>query len=51
VARHVTPDGVHTLASANGTDGLGVIVVGWDQYDSYAYMGGMSLGAINPSVE
>jgi hypothetical protein len=51
VARHATPDGVHSLESANGTDGLGVIVVGWDDFDSYAYMGGMSLGAINPSVD
>ena len=51
VARHITADGVHTLQSENGTDGLGVIVVGWDSYDSYAYVGGMGLAAINPGVE
>jgi len=51
VARHVTSDGMHTLASENESDGLGVIVVGWDEYDSYAYVGGMGLAAINPIVE
>jgi hypothetical protein len=53
VARHVGTglDGVHTLASENGVDGLGVIVVGWDLWDSYAYVGGMGLAAINPGVQ
>jgi hypothetical protein len=53
VARHVgtTLDGVHTLESENGIDGLGVMVVGWDLWDSYAYIGGMGLAAINPGVQ
>ena len=51
VARHLTPDGIHTLESENGTDGLGVIVVGWDLWDSYAYIGGMGMAAINPGVQ
>jgi hypothetical protein len=28
-----------------------VIVVGYDQWDSYAYAGGMGMGEINPVVE
>jgi hypothetical protein len=46
-----TLDGVHTLRSANEEFGLGVVVVGWDQWDSYAYIGGMGMGAINPIIE
>ena len=46
----VLPDGIYTLESGNGTDGIGVIVVGYDTYDSYAYAGGMGLAAINPDV-
>jgi hypothetical protein len=51
VARVHVEDGVHTLASADGDDGVGVTVVGWDEFDSYAYIGGMGLAAINPDVE
>jgi IgGFc binding protein len=47
VARVLTPDGVHTI------DGLGdpcsVVVVGFDEYDSYAYLGGVGTSVINPS--
>jgi hypothetical protein len=46
VARILTPDGVHTV------DGLGdpcsVSVVGFDDYDSYAYLGGVGTSVINP---
>jgi hypothetical protein len=51
VARVPVPDGIHTLSVAGDSSGLGVIVVGWDSYDSYAYTGGMGMGEINPSVE
>ena len=51
MARIIVPDGIYTLESANENYGLGVIVVGWDQWDSYAYAGGMGLAAINPVVE
>jgi len=50
VARIIVPDGVHTLETTSES-GLGVIVVGWDQWDSYAYTGGMGMGEINPGVE
>lgn len=49
VARVLTPDGVHSV------DGLGdpvsVSVVGFDSYDSYAYLGGVGTAVINPSPE
>ncbi len=48
VARHPTFDGNHSLES---DDGIAVIVVGWDEYDSYAYAGGMGLAEINPVVK
>jgi hypothetical protein len=51
VARIAVADGIHTLVSTNPDNGLAVIVVGWDTYDSYAYIGGMGMGAINPVVE
>ena len=51
VARLLVDDGIHTLGSANGEDGLAVTVVGWDDCDSYAYTGGMGLAPINPDVE
>ena len=28
---------------------IGVIVVGWDTHDSYAYVGGTGTGIINPN--
>ncbi len=46
-----TLDGVHTLRSADDAKGISVTVVGWDMYDSYGYIGGMGMGAINPIVE
>jgi hypothetical protein len=49
VARVLTPDGVHTV------DGLGdpcsVVVVGFDSYDSYAYLGGVGTSVINPNPQ
>jgi len=45
VARIATADGVHTLT---GTAAFGVIVVGYDAYDSYAYPGGLDQQIINP---
>jgi hypothetical protein len=44
-------DGIHTLESTDPDNGLAVVVVGYDTYDSYAYAGGMGMGAINPVVE
>jgi len=51
VARVPIDDGVHSLRSADAEYGLAVIVVGYDDYDSYAYAGGMGMGEINPVVE
>ena len=45
VTRVSVADGVHVL---DGTAGFGVTVVGWDQYDSYAYPGGLDQQVINP---
>lgn len=47
VARIIVPDGVHLV---DGGDQLfGIVVVGWDEYDSYAYTGGTRTGIINPT--
>jgi hypothetical protein len=48
-ARISIPDGVHVLDGGN--DPFGVVVIGWDQYDSYAYVGGTGTGKINPNPE
>lgn len=48
VARIPVPDGVHTLESTDETKGISVIVVGYDDDDSYAYPGGMGIQPINP---
>lgn len=48
VARVPAADGVHALDS---TEGFMVMVVGFDQADSYAYVGGTGTGVINPNPE
>lgn len=45
VARIATQDGVHVL---DGDQGFGVVVLGYDSYDSYAYPGGLDQKQINP---
>jgi hypothetical protein len=47
VARVPVVDGVHEL-DGDG-EPFGVVVVGWDQYDSYAYVGGTGTARINPN--
>ena len=48
VARVVVADGVHTLEADSG---FSVVVVGYDEYDSYAYLGGSGTGKINPTPQ
>jgi len=48
VGRIFVADGVHEL---HGTDTFGVAVVGYDYADSYAYLGGIGTGQINPTPE
>ena len=45
VARVAVTDGVHAL---DGDQPFGVIVLGYDSYDSYAYPGGLDQKVINP---
>jgi len=45
VARIAVPDGVHAFT---GTAPFGIVIVGYDSYDSYAYPGGMNLQILNP---
>ena len=45
VARVSVSDGVHVL---DGAQPFGVIVVGYDSFDSYAYPGGLNQARINP---
>ena len=45
VARIAASDGVHSLT---GDAPFGVVVVGYDAYDSYAYPGGLNQQIINP---
>ncbi|MEZ4381475.1 MAG: IgGFc-binding protein [Nannocystaceae bacterium] len=45
VGRISVADGVHTL---DGDQAFGVIVLGYDSYDSYAYPGGLDQKQINP---
>ncbi len=49
VARVPIADGVHVLDG--GDQGFGVVVAGYDQYDSYAYVGGTGTGIINPTPQ
>jgi IgGFc binding protein len=46
VARIVVADGIHSLSAASG---FSVVVAGYDEYDSYAYLGGSGTGKINPN--
>ena len=47
VARVPVPDGVHVLDG--DLESFSVIIVGYDSYDSYAYLGGTGTGKINPN--
>lgn len=47
VARISVPDGIHVFDG--GTEPFSVIIVGYDQHDSYAYLGGTGTGKINPN--
>jgi len=47
VARVPVPDGVHVFDG--GVEPFSVIIVGYDEYDSYAYLGGTGTGKINPN--
>ncbi|MBK9756706.1 MAG: IgGFc-binding protein [Nannocystis sp.] len=47
VARVSVPDGVHVFDG--GDEPFSVIIVGYDEYDSYAYLGGTGTGKINPN--
>jgi hypothetical protein len=49
VARASIPDGVHVLKG--GSAAFGVVIVGYDTWDSYAYLGGTGTGVINPNPE
>ena len=45
VGRISVPDGVHAFT---GTSPFGIVIVGYDSYDSYAYPGGLNMQIINP---
>jgi hypothetical protein len=47
VGRVPIPDGVHVLDG--GDSRFGVVIVGYDDWDSYAYLGGTGTGKINPN--
>ncbi|MCA9692290.1 MAG: IgGFc-binding protein, partial [Myxococcales bacterium] len=49
VARVPVPDGVHFFDGM--FDKFSVIIVGYDSYDSYAYLGGTGTGIINPNPQ
>lgn len=49
VARVALGDGVHVLDG--DMDPFSIIVVGYDQYDSYAYLGGTGTAIINPDPQ
>jgi len=45
VGRISVADGVHAFT---GTDPFGIVIVGYDAYDSYAYPGGLNMQILNP---
>jgi len=47
VARIPIPDGIHVLDGDNSP--FSVIIIGYDTFDSYAYLGGTGTGVINPN--
>jgi hypothetical protein len=47
VARVPVSDGVHVV---EGDRAFGIIVIGYDSFDSYAYPGGLNLQIINPII-
>jgi hypothetical protein len=49
VARVPVGDGVHFIDG--GMQKFSVVIVGYDQYDSYAYLGGTGTGVINPNPQ
>jgi hypothetical protein len=49
VARVPVSDGVHVLDGGDAP--FQVIIVGYDEWDSYAYLGGTGTGTINPTPE
>ena len=49
VARVPITDGVHVIDG--DTAKFSVVIVGYDQYDSYAYLGGTGTGVINPEPQ
>ena len=49
VARVPMTDGVHVFDG--DVNEFSVIIVGWDSYDSYAYLGGTGTGVINPDPQ
>jgi hypothetical protein len=51
VARIPIDDGIHTLRAEDEEYGLAVMVVGYDSYDSYAYVGGMRLAVTNSKYQ
>ena len=49
VARVPVADGVHVFDG--GEEPFSVVIVGYDSYDSYAYLGGTGTGIINPDPQ
>ena len=47
VGRILTADGARIIETSNDDFGVGLTVVGFDAYDSYAYTGGMGFRSIN----
>ncbi|MCA9681749.1 MAG: IgGFc-binding protein [Myxococcales bacterium] len=49
VARVPVADGIHVFDGGNNA--FSVVIVGYDSYDSYAYLGGTGTGVINPNPQ